>query len=247
MADRLEDVAAVQVFIDGTFFAKVHPSSYSPAAVTNHPSADSSNSGFDEFHSLAGIADGSHTVVIKAYSMDGGVTSSSPITITKSTGCNDPVVSDAAPAGVPQAATLADDPSSDVDSDGPTLSGIRHTSKGVLKLAISTVGTVAEGCRITLLGGSTESAVTTEIKTFTVKKKDERKSRISLTGNRITINKRSVPTIYLRAQRICGATTSNGAVSSFAVKTKKGKADVTSALRLLTKLKPPKARKRRQR
>jgi hypothetical protein len=243
MANRLEDVAAVQVFIDGAFFAKIHPSNYSPAAVTNHPSADASTSGFDEFHSLASISAGSHSVVIKAYSTDGGVTPSSPITITKSTGCTDPVVSDAAPAGIPQAATLADDPSAEVDADGPTLSGVRHNGKGSLKLAVSNIGTVAEGCRIKLLGGATDSAVTTEIKTFTVKKKDERRSRISLAGNRIMINKRSVPTIYLQAQRVCGGATSNGAISSLAVKTKKGKSDITSALRLLTKLKPPKAKR----
>lgn len=108
MESRYEDVSAVQLYIDDVFVKRITPTLYSPAAVTGYPSADSSNTGFDEFHDVSGLSDGSHSVIVKAFSSDGGVATST-FTVDKQTGCIDTGVSDPDPAGTPIASTQRDD------------------------------------------------------------------------------------------------------------------------------------------
>ena len=105
---RYEDVVAVQVFVDDVYSATTFPNLYSPKAVIDYPTADSSNTGFNLQVAVNGVANGARVIKLKAYSNDGGVTTTA-ININKANGCSDPaLITDAAPSGVPTSAKLID-------------------------------------------------------------------------------------------------------------------------------------------
>jgi len=93
-------VQAVQVLVDGRFFALVDPTEFSPAAKAAFPNADSSNTGFNRLVDASSLSTGSHTVRIEAYGLHAASTVKT-LTITKQGGtCADPS-GDSEPAGAP--------------------------------------------------------------------------------------------------------------------------------------------------
>jgi len=94
--DRYEDVSAVQIFIDGVHFRTIYPQLYHPTAASQFSLADSSNAGFDENHDVSSLSTGTHTIDVKSYSSDGGITAESR-RINKQVGCSDSAILDPLP------------------------------------------------------------------------------------------------------------------------------------------------------
>ncbi len=107
-------VQAVQVLVDGQFFAWIDPIEYSPAAKTAYPNADSSNSGFNRLLDASALSTGAHTVTVTAYGVHGATTVKT-FNITKQVGgtCPTPSV-DAEPAGRPLNAVVGIPPGAGV-------------------------------------------------------------------------------------------------------------------------------------
>lgn len=175
ISQRYEDVAAVQVFVDDVYYSTIIPSLYSPKAVAEYPTADSSNTGFNSQVDIRGVANGSHVIKLKAYAPDGGTTTTS-LSVTKPSGCSDPaVVTDAAPSGTPSTANLIDNSVGTGLNMSVTTSGeeIDYTITGTKNCTLVRIGTAskAAGPFTYFYGNSDASAIGTNIvlaKTTTV-------------------------------------------------------------------------------
>jgi len=175
ISQRYEDVAAVQVFVDDVYYSTIFPNLYSPKAVADYPTADSSNTGFNSQVDVRGVTNGAHVIKLKAYATDGGTTTTS-INVTKPSGCSDPaIVTDAAPSGTPTTAKLIDNAVGSGLQLSVTTSGeeIDYTVTGTKNCTLVRLGTAskAAGPFTYFYGSSDANAIGTNMilaKTTTV-------------------------------------------------------------------------------
>ena len=94
-------VQAVQVLVDGQFFAWLDPNEFSPAAKAAYPNSDSSNTGFNRVFDASALTTGAHSVSVVAYGVH-GASASANFNVTKQAGgsCLTPAA-DAEPVGSP--------------------------------------------------------------------------------------------------------------------------------------------------
>lgn len=193
--DRYEDVASVEVQIDGALIEEFKPEVYSPNAVTAHPDADSSDSGFNLELDTAGIAMGARTVTVRAFSTDGTSTSQN-INVTRSNvGCT-AFDSDPAPAGTPVPGDSID------NNDGvsqPIFGKVAHTPLGKLSFKLSrSVNSNSPSCTLNFYIGSTKNDVSTLVKSFTA---TTDVTKFSALG--VFINPATLPKFFLDVERVC--------------------------------------------
>ena len=167
--DRFESVPAVEVLMDGTFYGRLLPGDYSPAAAAAYPGYDSGNAGFEGSYDISKLSAGAHSVTVKAYAAD-GTAATKTISITKgSTGCAEEVV-DPPPAGTP---VPADELNALPGASAPIIYRASLSKKGVVSIKVARMlETDTRQCRLTVLVGDTKTSASNEVKSFTVKKDD---------------------------------------------------------------------------
>jgi hypothetical protein len=253
MPNRFEDVASIQVFIDGQYFTSLDGTKYSPSAVTTYPNADSSNTGFDEVHSLADIANGSHSLEIVAHSMDGGRASSGAISFTKGQNCSGgnsggpPLVIDAAPSGSPVAANVISSQPNDNNNNGgknddkaPTISTIQN-KRGTVTMTIRNIGSDKSECSVSVYAGETAGTVNSFLKRFKISKRNLRSRKLVLTATKINISAKQIPNLYFITTRTCDAYKNvTSSVTKMRILTRKGIKKYNVVVRALKRLKAPK-------
>lgn len=240
--DRFEEVALVEVLVDGAEFASIHPGLYSPNAVAAYPDEDSSNTGFNATYDFSAFSIGAHTITVKAYSTDGSVTTTN-VSVTKgTTGCAD-IISDSDPSGSPLEVDL-NIPLPEMS--GPTLGNFKQTKKGVVNGSVTGIG--SENCTIKLEVGPTNVDTSNSFINFTVTSSDESKDKLTLQAKKVNINKKLVSELCFRARKSCeGYQDSSSEVTCMKVKTKKGLKEPATASTAITnkiKRKAKKAKKK---
>ena len=250
LTQRFEDVSAVQVFVDGTYFASVDLGVFSPKAKQDYPAADSSNAGFDSLFDITSLSAGSHSLSIKAYSSDGGITTYGPISITRNPGCTDGApISDPAPAGVPVAITpitFGTPTPAPPPADSPVIT-LSHKANGGMSAKITKIGDAGQTCKITLQGSATSDGTYSVLKTYAVPAKALKAKKLAMSATGVQVAKKSVPSVYVRAERVCNGTSVTGAAVQLKFKTAKGAKNTAAALKQIKKLKIPKASAKRRR
>ena len=107
-------------------------------------------------------------------------------TVTKQgSGCPDPVT-DAEPAGVPAPVTNVAKPTTTL----PKISKLSHKADGTFTITISSIGD--DSCALGIYGGSSSTAVTTNVKSFNVSSSMARKGKVSLKA-KVKIGKKEKP------------------------------------------------------
>jgi hypothetical protein len=209
--DRLEDVAGVEVYVDGTLFDVIHPALYSPAAKAAYPQMDSSNAGFDKAYDFTGVSSGAHTITLRALSMDGGV-ATQDIAITKGgSGCA-PLIADPDPSGTPQDVTDISQPQQPAQPTlgTPRITKAKHTSKGVVSFQVTNLTGVTDSCQLRISASASKNGASVFAKSFSLTSADANRA-VSLVANKVSINVKKLKTFYLVARAVCG---SNSADSS---------------------------------
>ena len=230
-ADRFEDVAAVEVLIDGVYFVTLHPNTFSPTARSAYPDADSSNSGFNSLYSAAGLAAGSHTITLKAYSSHGPSKSEVRTIVKQASGCAAPLV-DADPAGVPVPVDGGTTTTPTLES--ASLSSAKHAAvAGKFSVKVGKIGDA--GCTLTLLGGSTKDAVTTSLVSQTVTAADVKKKSITLLLKSLKVGAKGPAQIYLSVAKSCSGTSAANSKAKGA-KLKRGTSGAKNASKVLASL-----------
>lgn len=229
-SDRLEDVASVEVLVDGAIIDVVHPSLFSSAAKNAYPSADSSNSGFERTYAFSGYSAGAHTVSIRARSTDGGVTTED-ISVTKGTGSCTALRADPNPAGSPIAVdtgiTVPGTPPGGTPTpqprvlQPPTISGAGISKAGVFQATISSLTDATVGCRVGLYLGTKKSSANVLVKRFSISP-TRAAGGMKLKATGIKVNRRKLKSVYLKAVKSCGADTATSGVVAAKIGTSAG-------------------------
>jgi hypothetical protein len=215
-----EPVVAVQVFIDNIFQQLVVPNQYSPASKTAYPERIS-ETGFNFTLPVTTLSSGAHTVLIKAYSSNGG-TASSSISVTKQNSCTDVITEDTAPAGSPVAGDVVGGsptatPAPTTPSK-PTILKASLSNKGALAVDFSGVTSSVSGCSINLLAGDKPNTLSA-VKLFPITPSDVTHKKFSLKGSGIKINKKKISKLYIAAKYTCYGSSSAAASKTISVKT----------------------------
>ena len=230
-ADRFEDVAAVEVLIDGVYFATLHPSTFSPNARSAYPDADASNSGFNSLYSATGLSAGAHTIRLKAYSSHGPSYTIDRSIVKQSNGCASPLV-DADPAGVPVPVDGGTTTSPTLESAG--LASAKHAAvAGKFSVKVNKIGDA--GCTLTVLGGSTKDAVTTSLVSQTVTAADVKKKSITLSLKSLKVGAKGPAQVYLSVAKTCSGVSADNSKAK-AAKLKRGASGAKNATKVLASL-----------
>jgi len=226
--DIFEDVAAVEVWVDGNLYNSIFPPYiYSIAAKANYPDKDSSNSGFDQSLDFSSFGAGAHTILIKAVSAHGLISTSSVSVVKQGSGCADPVL-DPDPAGSP---VTVDVPNTTVTT--PAISKLSHSAKGALSITVKNAKESGIACDIALSIGTAANAVNTSVVTY---KSVSSSSLNLLAKGRIKINKKSLKKIYFAVTKSCeGYLAATSAAKKLALKTAKGAKTLAALKGLLVK------------
>ncbi len=172
LTDKLERVTAVELVRQGSSVGILEPREFSVTARASYnPSQyESSNSGFNGSFDVSSWPVGENIVEIKAYSPDGGVTSSGPIRVTRVVaGCSDPIY-DPPPSGT---ALVMDAP--EVTQPTPTpqfrvpiVKRATISKSGILDLVVSSVNDGAGVCSSELAVSSKPTGGFKRVKSLTV-------------------------------------------------------------------------------
>lgn len=232
-ADRLEDVASVEVAVDGSVVDMLHPSLFSPAAKSEYTNADSNNSGFERSYAFD-YAAGAHTITITARSTDGGITTKS-VSVTKgNSSCTAPRV-DADPAGSPVTVDTGVAPVEPTPTPHPrTLTPPKVSGSisrtGVFQVAVSGLADSGNGCTFALYLGAKKGSATLLTKTLAISSAASQKGmKLKATG--IRVNPRKLKAIFARGVKSCGSDTSTSGVVGIKIGTGSGTINSISQLK----------------
>lgn len=228
-SDRFEDVAAVEVLVDGAYFATLHPGAFSPAARSAYPDADSSNSGFNQSFDFRNQT-GAHTVTLRAYSSRGPSTVITRNIVKQNSGCASEIA-DPDPAGVPVPID-AGVPTPTLES--ATLASAKHAAaNGKFSVKITKIGDA--GCTVALLGGASKTDVSTALVTQTVKAADVKKKAITLTLKKLSVGMKGPKQVYLSVAKTCSGVSASNSTAK-AAKLKRGQSGAKNATKVLASL-----------
>jgi hypothetical protein len=173
LSDKLERVTAIEVLRGATVVGTLEPRDFSPSArVAYAPSTyESSNSGFNGSFDISSWPLGENIVEIRAYSPDGTITSSGPISVTKAaTGCADPIT-DAPPSGSALAMDAPDTsrptPTPIPKFKKPTIRKASISKSGVLELSFTSANDQAGSCAVELAVSTRSGASFKKVKSLT--------------------------------------------------------------------------------
>ncbi len=215
LTDKLERVTAVELIRGGSSVGILEPREFSVMARASYdPSQyDSSNSGFNASFDISSWPLGENVVEVKAYSPDGGVTSSGPISVTRiASGCSAPL-SDPAPSGtalsinVPDTSQPSPTPTPVPEFRSPIMSKAAISKAGVLELGIESVNDQLGLCSAELSVSSKPTGAFKRVKLL-------RTTTTTYTGrlSNSSIKRGSLKKVYLRVSKRCpygsGSTTS---------------------------------------
>lgn len=233
LMDRFEDVATVQVALDGQRLGNIQPSVFSVQAKAAYPTLDSSNSGFDETYSIASFGNGAHTLTVTAYSTDGQTTTVTRSITKAGAGCPS-VVTDPEPSGSPGTITVGVGNPTATPVPSPSISKASISKKGAVTIGIKNAFN-GSSCSLSLKIGKTAKKLTNSASGFTATK-----STVTLTGTKIGISKSKVPSFALQVTRTCGETsktTTTKTVKVPAMSIKQSVKSIGSLAKALKKLK----------
>ncbi|HMO02586.1 MAG TPA: Ig-like domain-containing protein [Oligoflexia bacterium] len=239
---RLEEMAAVQVFIDGNLARVIFPPyDYSPVAKSAYPLVESSNSGFNFTIDSSNLFTGPHTVVIRAISTAGSIASSGSISVNKSpSGCTPPR-EDPPPSGQP----LVVDNINNGDGGGnnpqfgsPRRPNIKTFSinrkKNNLTVRIDNGGESDQSCNLSLMVNKKRSiAGGIRGKLFA----NPPAGRLTAALKKFQVNSRKVKLYYLYARKECQGGNINSSIKTIRPFQQKGVSTVSKIAKLLSKLK----------
>jgi hypothetical protein len=214
--DRFENVAAVEVLVDGTHVSTIHPALYSLNAVAAYPNADASNTGFNTSIDMTPFSLGSHTVAITAYSTDGGSTSLNVAVQRVSSGCPTDI-SDPAPAGT--VVNVDVNIGTPVPGD-PTVVAASLTAKGVFDVTLGEVGDA--NCSVALKISKKETSGYVSVKSFDTSEADS-SGMIKARSKGIIVPKKRIAKFFLMAEKTCAGQTTFSAGRKVTNKGRKGK------------------------
>lgn len=219
-ADRFEDVASVELKVNGALVDVLFPALYSPNAKRDYPAADSSNTGFNRSYDTSGWPLGANTVEVTAYSTDGGSTTQT-ITVTKqAAGCPDPII-DPDPAGVP-AAVNVDAGNSEPSLPPPAINKVKHDDKGLLTFTVLRPG--GEGCDLEVYAGDKRDGEFLLGRIFQMTAAEGKSGKMQLQSKKIRIQKKRFRKPFLQVIRNCaGERSSTSDPKVIKVKTTRGK------------------------
>lgn len=236
LTDKLERVTAIEVLRGATVVGTLEPRDFSPSArVAYAPSTyESSNSGFNGSFDISSWPLGENIVEIRAYSPDGTITSSGPISVTKAaTGCADPIT-DAPPSGSALAMDAPDTsrptPTPIPKFKKPTIRKASISKSGVLELSFSSANDQAGSCAVSLAVSTRSGAAFKRVKSLT-----STSTTYTTKLNSSGIKNGPLKRVYIKLTKTCpygsGATTGQLTFKQSA----KGK--ITSLARLIAHLK----------
>lgn len=240
-SDRFEEVAAVEVLVNGERLTTFEPKEYSPTAVSAFPDTESSNTGFDAIYDTSGLAFGSHTVEITAYSTDGN-SSTETVTVNKAASACTPLVEDDAPNG--DSIGAGDLINSDPDVKSPKLKKVKLSKRGLLTFSVARSAEGKKNCSLSFFVSDSASGPFTPVKTISTKK-----AKTNFRLKKLRIDPNSLGEFYLDVVKSCPGLSplGTGAPKKVAVSSNKGKiTDIGGVVSKFSRLKLIKKKRRKR-
>jgi hypothetical protein len=219
LSDIYQDVAAVEVLVDGNMLGTIFQNDfiYSPEAILDHPLRDSSNAGFSLGYNISSLSSGEHTVLVRALSTD-GLSTEVTRTVTKGqSNCAELPIT-ASPAGTPIAVddTLLEE-AEPTSITTPVVRKVSLSKKGLLSITLDKVAEDGFTCDISVNVGAKKNALSLA-NTFT-----PTQALITLQAKGILIQRAKLKQFLLNVTKTCGSLTATSANRKVRVKNVKGK------------------------
>jgi hypothetical protein len=208
--DRFENVAAVEVSIDGTWLTNIYPNLYSGLARATYPTADASNSGFNELVDISSISNGSHTATITAHSTR-GLTTTLSRTFTKSnTGCTTPLT-DPNPSGTPIAVSLnpttTPRPTATPIPNPVKVAAAVHSKAGAATIILKPIPGNYRNCSLNLYIRRTAGSARSKVVSAKIDVPQVVRKEMKLTLKGMTVSSKGPQSIILSNNVTCGSRT----------------------------------------
>jgi hypothetical protein len=208
--DRFENVSTVEVIVDGNWLTNIYPDLFSLNAKTAYPSADSSNTGFNQLVDISALANGSHTASIIAHSTKGP-----SFTVTKNftkagTGCATPLT-DPNPSGAPVVVnfdtTPTPRPTATPLPNPVTVSAATHSRSGTTTVVLKSIPSNFLKCKVNLFARETANSTPIRLMSTTIAAKEVSKKQMKLTAKKILVSSKGPRSLLLTNTVTCGSRT----------------------------------------
>jgi len=210
--DRFENVAAVEVRVDGTWLTNIYPSRYSGLAKTAYPTADSSNSGFNELIDISSLSNGAHTATIIAHSTRGLSTTLARSFTKSNTGCTTPLT-DPNPSGTSVTVSLNPTPTprpTATPIPNPVkVSAAVHSKAGAATIILKPIPGNYRNCKLNLYTRQRAGSVRTKVVSAAIRVPQVVRKQMKLTLKGMTVSSKGPQSIILSNNVTCGSRTNS--------------------------------------